>query len=155
MPSRRVAGPPASSSRSACPPIPIVPSTTQPSPRGRKRNVTSSTRTGRCIVASRSGTLDSLVRQPLEEIVERSAAVSLLMIPALLVPHLERRGHADDHDVLHEPDARSIVGGDLNAALGIEGHVLPVREIRVADPARVWIEARERAHLCLELLPEL
>src|SRR5215472_7924471 len=154
-PSRRVPAPPSSKSRSACPPMPIVPSTTQPPRRGRKRNATSSIRTGRCACSARSSSSHTLRRQPRAHVVERADVVALEVRPAFRVPHLEHLLHADDQHVLHEARALAIVRRDLHASLRIEEDVLPHREIRIAKLARVGIEARQRGDFGLERLPFL
>src|SRR5262245_54757123 len=153
IPSRRVSEGPPSRIRSACPPIPIVPSTTHPPRRGRKRNATSSIRTGRCACPSRSTTLDTLRRQPRAELVEPAARITLEVGPALRVPHFEHLLHADDEHVLRESRTLPIVGRDLNASLRIEEHVLPERQIRIAELSRVGIETGQPGDACLQLFP--
>src|SRR5439155_6567209 len=156
IPSRRAPGPPASRSRSACPPIPIVPSTSQPPRWGRKRNVTSSTRTGRCACSSRPPASDTLERQPRADLVERAAVARAPEVrPALRVPYLEHLLHADDQHLFHEAGALAIIGRDLDASLQVEHHVLAEGEVAVAELLRVGIEARQRRHPRLELFPRL
>src|SRR5262249_4034971 len=154
-PNRRVSAGPPSRIRSACPPIPIVPSTTHPPRRGRKRNATSSIRTGRCACPSRSATLDTLRRQPRAELVEPAARITLEVGPALRIPHFEHLLHADDQHVLRESRALAIVRRDLNASLRIEQHVLPERQVRIAELARVGIETGQRDDTRLQLFPRL
>src|SRR5262245_7587076 len=156
-PSRRTRVPPLSNSRSECPPIPTVPSTTQPPSRGRKRNATSSASTGRCARAARSASSHTLFREPCPHLVERRAAsaVALEVRPALRIPDLEHLLHSENHHVLHEPGARAIVRRHLDAALRIELHVLAVREVLVAKHPRVRIELRQRIYSGLEFFPPL
>src|SRR6266542_1619457 len=145
MPSRRVSAPPASNSRSACPPMPIVPSTTQPPCRGRKRNVTSSARTGRC-APSRS-TLDALFGQLRLDVLDgRPDLVALVVREALAVPHLEALLHADDEGVLGQTLALAQIKRDLDSPLRIENHVLRLREILVLKCAPERIEPRQTTH---------
>src|SRR5580765_897651 len=130
-PSSRVRPSPLSISRSECPPMPTVPSTTQPSSRGRKRNITSSASTGRCARAARSAPSHTLFGEPCPHVVERSApaAVALEERPALRVPDLEHLLHSENDHVLHETGAGAIVRRHLNAPLRIELHVLTLGEV--------------------------
>ena len=75
------------------------------------------------------------------------------MLPALGVPHLEVLEHADHEHVLVEFHALAVVGGELDAALRVERHVLRAREIRVFQLARVLVELRQRGDLGLDLAP--
>src|SRR5262245_30091335 len=155
-PSRRTRSPLASRSRSECPPMPTVPSTTQPGWRGRRRNVTSSASTGRCASSFRSGS-DTLLRQPRARLVQRGSAarVAIEVRPPLEIPDLEHPLHPDDHDVLDEARALAIVRGDLDAPLRIEHDVLAEREVAVPELPRVGIERGQVLELDLELLPRL
>ena len=98
---------------------------------------------------------DSLARQPLEQIVERSIVIALEVRPPLRIPHLELVRQADDEHVLHEPHALAVVGRDLDASLRIERDVLRERDVRVLDSAPIGIESRQRIHSLLERVPEL
>src|SRR6185369_6466641 len=156
-PSNRERPAPLSISRSECPPMPTVPSTTQPPSRGRKRNITSSASTGRCARAARSASSHTLFGEPCAHVVERGApaAVALEVRPALGVPDLEHLLHSENDHVLHEPGARAIVRRHLNAPLRVELHVLALGEILVAKESRVGIELRQRVDFPFELFPPL
>src|SRR5262249_53926115 len=157
-PRSRTAGSARSSNRSACPPMPIVPSTTQPPRRGRSRKPTPSTSTGtwaRARSASPTRASHALRGEPLAHVVERAAVVALEVGPALHVPHLEVIRHTDHEHVLHETARLAIVGRDLDAALRIERHVEPAGDVRVAVLAGVAVQLGEGREALLELLPEL
>src|SRR6185503_13813623 len=156
-PSKRVRPSPLSINRSECPPMPTVPSTTQPPSRGRKRNITSSASTGRCARAARSASSHTLFGEPCAHVVERgaSAAVALEESPALGIPDLEHLLHPQNDHVLHEPGARAIVRRHLDAPLRIELHVLALGEILVTKQSRVGIELGQCVHFPLELFPPL
>src|SRR6266498_1015932 len=152
IPSRRVVASPASNSRSACPPIPIVPSTTQPPRRGRKRNVSSSTSTGRCAASSRSLTLHAQLAQLLPQLVERRDGLALEARVALCVPHLEALHHADDDHVSLQPRALAIILRDLDAPIAVELHVEPAGNVAVKKMASERALRRQRFHARLEIL---
>ena len=157
-PSKRVRPSPLSISRSECPPMPTVPSTTQPLVAGpqEKHHFVHEHRQVR---ARRPlGVLTHPFRRAVPACRRASCSPPLSlskMRPALRVPDLEHLLHSENDHVLHEPGARAIVRGHLDAPLRIELHVLPLGEILVAKHARVGIELGQRVHFALELFPPL
>src|SRR5262245_54960385 len=153
MPSRRVSPPARSSSCSACPPKPTVPSTSQPPRRGRERNTTSSASTGVCDAGSFwSRTLDALRGEIFPHVFERQA-FTLLHVPASLIPDLEVVLRADDEHVLREPTTLAIVLWDLDASVRIEDHVESGGEIDALELTTIGIELRQLRDFPLERAP--